>query len=448
MDGRSPDGASPGPAGASAQFGRPAGELPGDRAQYDASTIGTRITRRELVFILAFWMLFALVTVASRMFDPRGTQPQGTLLSPFNQLAIAESALWVLLTPAVFWLAARFPLDRGGRMAHLALYVAGGLVVLLIVSVFGDVMRDMLIPPRPGRRQQAELPWWNLAGRFWLLNDLIRYMGVLAAGLARSYSLRYRSRQAQAVLLQAQLAQAHLDALRRQLDPHFLFNTLHAISSLVERDPRGVRRMISRLGELLRHSIEGSSEPEIPLRQELDLLGRYLDIMQVRFQGQLQVEQRIDPRALDAMVPNLVLQPLAENAIKHGIGQLTGTGRLTIEAVVEGADTVHAELVLRVSDNGPGLASPDAAPALPSSPGAGSGLGLRNTVARLEQLYGPGERFTLTARPSTSPDGGGTVAEVRVPFHTQRRTPPGGPSAGGPTPGVPVASGREVARAG
>lgn len=387
---------------------------PAPAPAHDASGIGTRLTRRELLFILAFWTLFALVTVASRMFDPRGSQPQGTLLSPFNLLAFAESMLWVLLTPAVFWLAARFPVDRGGRLAHLAIYVAGGLVVLLVVSVFGDTMRDLLLPARPGRRQ-SQLPWWNLAARFWLLNDLIRYMGVLAAGIARSYSLRYRARQAQAVLLQAQLAQARLDALRRQLDPHFLFNTLHAISSLVERDPRGVRRMISRLSELLRHSMEDSGEPEITLRQELGLLGRYLDIMQVRFQGQLAVEQHIHPRALDALVPNLILQPLAENAIKHGIGQLTGPGRLTIEASLsEGEGGVPSELVLRVTDNGPGLATPPPAPALPSSPGAGSGLGLRNTVARLEQLYGSAQSFTLT-----SADGGGTVAEVRLPYRTQ-----------------------------
>ncbi len=403
----------------------------------DAATIGTRITKRELLFIFAFWMLFALVTIASRMFDARSMQPQGTILSPFNLLAIAESMLWVLLTPAVFWLAARFPLDRGGRMGHVALYVLAGVAVLLIVSLFGDAMRSWLLPPRPGRRQTS-LPWWNLAARFWLLNDLIRYMGVLAAGVARSYSLRYSARQAQAVLLQAQLAQAHLDALRRQLDPHFLFNTLHAISSLVERDPRGVRRMISRLGELLRHSIEGSSEPEITLRQELELLRRYLDIMQVRFQDQLKVEQHIDPRAFDALVPNLILQPLAENAIKHGIGQLTGTGQLTIEAIVEeGVDEgARAELVLRVTDNGPGLDEPEAAPSLPSSPGAGSGLGLRNTIARLEQLYGRGERFTLTAAAD-----GGTVAEVRVPFHTHRGKP-------GELPPVPTMARQEIARAG
>ena len=207
--------------------------------------------------------------------------------------------------------------------------------------------------------------------------------------------------------LQAQLAEARLDALRRQLDPHFLFNTLHAVSSLVERDPRGVRRMITRLSELLRHSIEVSGEPEVPLRQELELLGRYLDIMPVRFQGRLEVETRVDDRALDALVPNLILQPLVENAIKHGVEQLTGPGRICIEA--EHAD---GQVVLRVRDNGPGVDGgvPAGAP-LATRPGR---VGLRNTVARLEQLYGTEQRFTLRLA-----EDGGAVAEVRLPYHTR-----------------------------
>jgi len=389
---------------------------PTDRVPYEPRAIGTRITRREGALIVAFWMLLALITVANRMFGPGGILPLGMLLSPYNQLAVAESLLWIVLTPAIFWMAARFPLDRHDhRVLHLAIYAVGALVVLLIVSVAGDAMRDFFLPPRPAREGSVQPPWWNLLGRWWLLNDLIRFMGVLAAGLARSYSLRYRARQQQAVLLQAQLAQARLDVLRSQLDPHFLFNTLHAISSLVERDPRGVRRMISRLSELLRHSMDGSAQPEIPLREELELLGRYLDIIQVRFQGQLEIEQRVTPRALGAMVPNLILQPLAENAVKHGIGQLTGKGQLLIEALVEGPDGPHPELVLRVTDNGPGLAAQPSPGALPTAPGTGSGLGLRNTRARLEQLYGSKQSFTLGPRTGEQ---GGTVAEVRIPFHT------------------------------
>ena len=225
---------------------------------------------------------------------------------------------------------------------------------------------------------------------------------MLAAGLARAYSLRLGARREQATQLQAQLAEARLDALRSQLDPHFLFNTLNAVSSLVERDPRGVRRMITRLSELLRYSMEGAREPEITLRRELDLLDRYLDIMQVRFPG-LNVLRLLDDGALDVMVPSMILQPLVENAIRHGVEKMTEPGRIEIEALLEG-DT----LVLRVSDNGPG-----------ESADAGvrrvAAWGCRNTRARLEQLYGAAAQFSLSRNAEEL-----TVAEVRLPATRDR----------------------------
>ena len=177
---------------------------------------------------------------------------------------------------------------------------------------------------------------------------------------------------------------------------------MNAVSSLVERDPRGVRRMISRLGDLLRHSIEGASVAEVPLRQELDLLARYVDIMQVRFQGRLEVELRVDERARDALVPNMILQPIVENAIRHGVERREGGGggRITIEAGIEADD-----VVLRVIDDGPG----------PGGDGTrAGGVGVRNTIARLEQLYGSGDRFALRAAVE-----GGAVAEVRIPYRTR-----------------------------
>ena len=217
----------------------------------------------------------------------------------------------------------------------------------------------------------------------------------------RGYSLRLGARRAQATQLQAQLAEARLEALRSQLDPHFLFNTLNAVSSLVERDPRGVRRMITRLSELLRYSMEDAREAEITMRRELDLLDRYLDIMQVRFPG-LNVLRLLDDRALDMMVPSMILQPLVENAIRHGVERMTDPGRVEIEAVLEGET-----LVLRVRDDGPGEESrPD---------GSTGGVGLRNTRARLEQLYGAAGRFSLTRN-----EEGLTVAEVRLPATSDR----------------------------
>jgi len=207
------------------------------------------------------------------------------------------------------------------------------------------------------------------------------------------------------VLLQAQLTQARLDALRRQLDPHFLFNTLNAVSALVERDPRGVRRMLSQLSELLRYNFDGPDEAEITLGSELELLDRYVDIMQIRFMGRLDVEARVNEDLKDAMVPALILQPLVENSIRHGVEQVSGSGEIIIEAELHGD-----ALVIRVRDNGPGPAN--LALAQDSGSGTRGGVGLRNVRDRLVQLYGSQQSLTLRR----GDDGTGAVAEVRLPY--------------------------------
>jgi two-component system, LytTR family, sensor kinase len=349
------------------------------------------LTRRELALVAAFWACYAVLMVAARVFDAGPGPAPGWRSGPVVTTA-AEALCWALLTPVIFRMAGR--LGEGKRPAvSLAVFAAVGLGIATLLSLGGDAIRDAFPPPGPppGRPHRGPPIW------FGFLNALVIYAGVLAAGLARAYSLRFRARREQATELQAQLAEAQLDALRRQLDPHFLFNTLNAISSLVERDPRGVRRMIARLSELLRYSLEGADDPEIALRQELELLGRYLDIMQVRFGARLEVVQRVDEAALDALVPALVLQPLVENAIRHGIEKLEGGGRVAIEATVE----AHS-LVLRVRDNGPGSVSArDGRP----------GVGLNNTRARLERLYGMDQHFALAPLPE-----GGTLAEVRLPL--------------------------------
>ncbi len=221
--------------------------------------------------------------------------------------------------------------------------------------------------------------------------------------------------QAQAAQLRAQLAGARLTALQMQLNPHFLFNTLHAISTLVERDPRGVRRMIARLSELLRYTLDGAAEQVVPLRQELHFIERYLEIMQVRFQGRLIVETEVERAVLDAQVPNLILQPLVENAVKHGVGELSAGGRLELVARRSGE-----LLVLSVRDNGPGLSG------LRQQPERGPGVGLRNTRERLEQLYG--EHARLELEPA---EGGGTIARIELPFSLAAATPE--PAAGAVT---------------
>ena len=358
------------------------------------------LTRRDLSFIVGFWLIYALLTIANRAFDPGppGRRPD-VALNTWIAIALAEAALWTILTPVIVSVAGRARSERTSRAMHFVLLALLGVVISVGVSVFSHELRDLLLarPTASGAPSRGRgPPLW-----FGFLNALVIYLGVLAAGLARAYSLRLGARREQATQLQAQLAEARLEALRSQLDPHFLFNTLNAVSSLVERDPRGVRRMITRLSELLRYSMEDAREAEITMRRELDLLDRYLDIMQVRFPG-LNVLRILDDRALDMMVPSMILQPLVENAIRHGVERMTDPGRVEIEALLEGET-----LVLRVSDDGPGEATrPD---------GPGGGVGLRNTRARLEQLYGSAGRFSLTRN-----EEGLTVAEVRLPATSDR----------------------------
>jgi signal transduction histidine kinase len=368
------------------------------------------LKRSELVIIAGFWALLALVTIANRLFDPRGQGPQLNFSSVPVVLPIVASILWTVVTPALFALSDRVDADRVGHVARVAILLAAAVVATVIVTVGVDIAATSIINTQSSGRVEAGIGGRRRSGGpplgFRLVNNGIIALGVVAAGLARSYSLRYRAREEQATRLQAQLAEARLNALRQQLDPHFLFNTLNAVSALVERDPRGVRRMISRLSELLRYSIEGSAEQEVPLRQELQWIGRYLEVMEVRFQGRLGVRTSASDEALDALVPNLILQPLVENAIKHGVGRALAPGTIEIEAEVAGGQTI-----LRVRDSGAGEGAPDQDSRGGESRG---GVGLRNTIARLEQLYGGAQSFSLRLA-----DAGGAVAEVRLPYHTR-----------------------------
>lgn len=405
---------------------------PRDLAALPDAPDDARLTRRELVLVAGFWLGWAVLSVGNQVLNSTGGRRAAAGVRGALAIALAEALCWIVLTPGLFRLAARFGTDRTPRLVRLFVLGGAGVLVAVVVGAAGGELRRLFPPagaqpggggafgggppigpfggPPPGGppggaggpRTPVVPPW------FALLNALVLYLGVVAAGLARAYARRAQARRDEALRLEAQLAEARLDALRRQLDPHFLFNTLNAVSTLVERDPRGVRRMIARLSELLRHSFEGGTAAEVPLRDELALLGRYVEIMQVRFQGRLTVATRADDSVLDALVPALILQPLVENAIKHGVERRHGPGAVVIEALAAAgpdgtAGAGGGGLALRVTDDGPG-------PEGPARDGR-EGVGLRNTVARLEQLYGTAQTFAL--RPAT---GGGTVAEVRLPL--------------------------------
>lgn len=354
----------------------------------------------ELFAIVAFWAFLAVLTAAGRMLDPR-TPADETFSRGLVTLAFIEYSIWAALTVPIFYMVERIgALERGWGRRALAFLVIGLIVAVSVDSLLIVFRMQLLGPPRFGR---GTISGFRNILRLEFLDDFLVFVAILAAALARDYFLRYQVRLVEAEQLRGQLAEARLTVLRTQLNPHFLFNTLNAVSSLVESDPRGVRRMISRLGDLLRHTLEDTAEAEITVDRELELLRRYLEIMEVRFQGALDVRIENDPSLGAALVPNMILQPVVENAFKHGLSGMSSGARLDVIA-----RRVGEELVLQVRDNGAGIGNRES--------GIESGIGIQNTRHRLHALYGDRYRFSLRNRD----DGvSGALAEIALPFHTQ-----------------------------
>jgi signal transduction histidine kinase len=358
------------------------------------------LSAREIALIFLFWTALALVATVNRLIDVRDFG-LGRVMSPAGPIALSfiEAWTWAALTPLIFWVSSRSSDFARSPWIRVPLLILIGIAIAIAVHVLLDFARSQIYTAFPRRRGGPPVfaPLREI-GRFRFLNQLLVYAAVLATGFSREFFLRDRRRRQDEARLQAQLAEARLDALRMQLNPHFLFNTLHAVSALVERDPGGVRRMIARLSELLRHTIDSRGGDEVPLREELSFLRRYIEIMEVRFQGRLQVAMNIAEDALEALVPNLILQPLVENALEHGAARAEGEGRIEVSARRDGDD-----LVLAVRDNGPGLGE-----------ATSSGVGIANTRARLEQLYG--EFATLSLDDAS---GRGACATITLPYHTR-----------------------------
>jgi two-component system LytT family sensor kinase len=353
----------------------------------------------DVAAIGLFWLLIALVSAAARELDPRIPGVPFRLARAALNATMVEYAIWAILTVPIWWLATRYNIEGGRRYGRVAMFLVLGVVLALTVDTLLLEVREALMSGlRPPRRRPPPVPFG-----LGFLDDLMVYFAVLGTGVARDYLLRYHAHLEETAQLRAQLGEARLDALRAQLNPHFLFNTLNAVSALAERDPRGVRRMIARLSELLRYTLDESTDQEVPLHREVELLGEYLELMQIRFQDKLKVVIDVDEDVRNALVPNLLLQPIVENAIKHGVSRITGSGSIAVRATRDGE-----QLVLTVTDNGPG-------------PGAGpEGVGLHNTNARLRQMYGASDGVVL--KPAAGSNGAGvsgTIAEIVLPYHTQ-----------------------------
>jgi len=310
---------------------------------------------------------------------------------------------WVLLAPVIFWICRRFRFERGSWPSSLAVYFFAGLLLAGVHAVmcaaaallqgwwtaqpvvFGKSLRGLL----------ANRTHYNLAV----------YAVIVCAWHAWDYYRKFREREMQANELAGRLAQAQLQALRMQLNPHFLFNTLNAVSSLMLKDVAAANKMISRLGELLRLALDKSDQQEVTLQQEIDFLRRYLEIEQIRFGKRLELKTEFDSSTLQAAVPNLILQPLVENAIRHGIEPQEAGGQIELRSVRD-----NGRLVLQVSDNGPGLRL-ESAPAAEASDERRERIGLNNTQERLLKLYGENHQFDITGNAT-----GGITARLSIPF--------------------------------
>lgn len=305
--------------------------------------------------------------------------------------------LWAPVTSAIVALWRRFPVRRAAPGRSLAIHVTAMFLVALADAAVRVTISELVGVEWPAHFNVADMVTVYLV-HGWLIN-IVLYWGIVAVQAGLEAQLRFRESALERAQLEARLVEAHLDALKAQLQPHFLFNTLNAISVLVRKgDGVGATAMLDGLSALLRRSLASLRVEFGSLRDELDFLRRYVEIATVRFSDRLRVEIEASEASLDAQVPNLILQPLVENALEHGLSSRAGGGRVDIHARVVG-DTLE----LSVADDGVGV-----------SPSAGDGVGLSHVRARLGQLYPGRHRFALTAGPA-----GGAVATIEIPFARQ-----------------------------
>jgi signal transduction histidine kinase len=353
-------------------------------------------------FVAAAWALIVAVNTAQLLLT--GSFEVG----PALRWALMDWLPWLALAPLVAWLSVIFPFGR--KTWPLSLLVHMTACVLVVVGC--AVMARWLIPApmahwpaqrawrsRPGGRSPAWMNHFDFqrariqAPIYWLIVSVM------------SALVHYRASQEKdrrAAELSASLAKANLQALQHQLQPHFLFNALNAIAALVHSNPAAADDMIANLSDLLRRSLDLSREPEIPLCREMEILSCYLEIERARFQDRLEVKVEVEPAALDAWLPALLLQPLVENAVHHGLEAKTRSAPIAITARI-----ADGYLHLTVADRGPGVATR-------ADGTIKDGIGLANTRARLQELYGERASLKITNGP-----GGGCVATAILPHHVK-----------------------------
>jgi signal transduction histidine kinase len=367
------------------------------------------LTRRPICWLvyLGGWSLFALFFISE---DAGRLLYRGQRVDWHGYLVVwlTTAYSWACLGPLVWKLAGVFPITKSNWRRSVGIHVAASIAFALLEEVlFAGITPIFGLPWFPRRfvaTFRAVLPidfhlnvivYWLIVG----VQHSVSYYRQLRERERLSAQLQLRATQ-----LESQLAQAKLSALKMQLHPHFLFNTLHAISVLVRQQrTREADEMLTNLSELLRETLEGWQAQEVPLRREVEWINLYLAIQRVRFQDRLMVAMDLSPATLGALVPSLLLQPLVENAVRHGVSKSAAPVRIELKSRLR-----ESTLELQVCDNGPGV----------SKEGVGNGLGLSNTRARLQQLYGDRQSLRLEAIES-----GGAVVTVSIPYENDGGVP-------------------------
>lgn len=337
------------------------------------------------------WVLYIVIWTAVGLFFASYSSLWGRFIykSPITwEYALKTNLsfyyIWACIAPLVLWLGKRYRFERGTRVVSLLVHVPTS----LILSTFQLVIAEIVVQsfnPEPLHLFEAFRAIQLTFVVYYHIN-VLTYWAILGVGYGRQYYRKFRDREIRAAQLEAQLTQAQLQALKMQLHPHFLFNTFNTISSLMHRNVDAADAVLARLGDLLRYSLHNVGVQEVTLREELDFLQRYLEIEQTRFEDRLKVKISVDPEVLDFMVPNLILQPLVENAVRYAVAPRASGGTVEI-----GAKKVLGQLRLSVVDDGPGLP-----PGYDTA--VNEGVGLRTSRKRLWQLYGDQQRLRLSNR--------------------------------------------------
>ncbi|HRE06930.1 MAG TPA: sensor histidine kinase [Opitutaceae bacterium] len=347
----------------------------------------------RLAGIGAFWTLVGLA-FASQFYLSSSLLGRTVSWVEAISYSLGDWYVWALLSAPIVWLARRFPPESPRRLRTVAVHLVAALLCawlyVVLRSLVGVLHAQIL--DEPVSFSEVFQPLLVKTYPF----NLLVYGVILSASHAIGYYRKYHERTVHALELEKHLTEARLQSLLRQLKPHFLFNTLNGIASLMHRDVDAADRMLVRLSELLRITMHHPGRALTSLRDEFAFIEKYLEIERIRFRDRLSVTIEVSPEVLDCDVPSLILQPLVENAIRHGIEPQPSAGRLVLQA-----HRTANDLVLVVRDNGPGF---------PLTGPAREGIGLANTRARLTELYGARHHFTLTNHPD-----GGLEARIVLP---------------------------------